>query len=285
MDGSQLTGRADPPWNPLRCDGTTLPPGWLLAAKLLAFAVFRGQSFLAAGPPFLPFVPLFDSPLFAAWLAPVTAAAFFAAFSCLMFNRMVQPACLVIAGCVLVHVAGHRLAYANNLMFACVFLLLIGLYHSQTGLWPLRIQLALVYGGASLNKALDSDWWNGRFFDTLMIDALGLRWYSAVASSLPEHSLGMLFGVVAIATEATICSAVLLSRNGNVGVLLMLVFHLVMLVLTGGLLSIVFAYASLAVSAAFFYPLIPVAAPWIVPAMWWILAISIRSIPNILRLV
>ncbi len=168
-----------------------MPPGWLLAAKLLAFAMFRGPAFLGAGPPFLPFVPVLDSPWFALWLAPVTAVVFYGSFLCLIFNRMVQPACLVIAGCVLVHVAGHRLEYANNLMFAGVFLLLIGLHDSRTGLWPLRIQLALVYGGASLNKALDPDWWNGRFFDTLMIDALGVRWYAAVAGSLPEHSLGM----------------------------------------------------------------------------------------------
>ena len=284
MDGSGLTARADAPWNPLRSDGTSLPPGWLLAAKLLAFAVFRGPRFLGAGPPFLPFVPALDSPWFAAWLAPVTAAVFYASFLCLCFNRIVQPACLVIAGCVLVHVAGHRLEYANNLMFASAFLLLIGLYDARAGLWPLRIQLALVYGGAGLNKALDSDWWNGRFFDALMIDALGIRWYAAVAGSLPGHSLGVVLGVAGIVAEATICATVLVSRNGRVGVLLMLLFHVSMLVATSGQLSLPFAYASLAVSAAFFYSPSPASAPWIVPAMWWMAALCIRAIPHMLSL-
>ena len=72
MDAAALTPQTTPSWNPLRCDETTLPPGWLLAAKLLAFAILRAQRFLGAGPPFLPFVPLLDSPLFAAWLAPAT---------------------------------------------------------------------------------------------------------------------------------------------------------------------------------------------------------------------
>jgi hypothetical protein len=285
VDSAGVRARADASWNPLRCDGTTLPPGWLLAAKLLAFAVFRGQQFLGAGPPFLPFVPALDSLWFAMWLAPVTAAVFYGAFVCLMVNRVVQPACLVIAGCVLVHVAAHRLLYANNLMFACVFLLLVGLYDARTGLWPLRIQLALVYGGASLNKALDPDWWNGRFFDTLMIDALGVQWYAALAARLPERALGMFGGIGAMVVEATICSAVLASRNGRLGVSLMLVFHIAMLISTRGQLSLPFTYASLAVSAAFFYSQRPAAAPWIVPATWWMAALFIRSIPNVLRLI
>ena len=96
-----MTARASPSWNPLRCDGTTLPPGWLLAAKLLAFWLFPGTRFLAAGPPFLPFFPVLDAPFLAAWLAPLTAAAFWVAFLSLMVSRFVQPACLVIAGCLL----------------------------------------------------------------------------------------------------------------------------------------------------------------------------------------
>jgi hypothetical protein len=262
-----------------------LPVGWLLAAKLLAFAVFRGPQFRDAGPAFLPFFSVLDSPWFAGWLAPVTAAAFYASFLSLFFNRVVQPACVVMAGCVLVHVAGHRLEYANNLMFATVFLLLIGLYHPRMGLWPLQLQLAVVYGGASLNKVLDPDWWNGRFFDTLMIDALQVRWYEVVAGRLPPHVLGSVFGVIAMAGEATICAMVLGSRNGRIGVALMLAFHVAMLVVTLGQLSLPFAYASLAVSAAFFYPSRPRFAPWIGPALWWVGALAIRAIPNLLAVI
>jgi hypothetical protein len=285
VDVAALTPPSSPSWNPLRCDGTTLPAGWLLAAKLLAFAILRGQRFLGAGPPFLPFLPLFDSPGFAGWIAPVTAAVFCGSFVCLMFNRWVQPMCLALAGCVLVHVAGHRLEYANNLMFATVFLLLIGLYHPRTGQWPLRIQLAIVYGGASLNKALDPDWWNGRFFDTLMIDALHVGWYADVAGLFPERTLGMLAGATAIAVEAAICASVIVGRDGRLGVLLMLVFHVVMLGTTRGQLSLPFTYASLAVTAAFFFPLIAVSSRWIEPALWWATALGIRAIPYLLILV
>lgn len=290
MDGSGLTTGYGPSWNPLRCDGTTLPPGYLLAGKMLACWLFPPRLFLAAGSPFLPFFPILDSPFFASWLAPATAAAYYLAFLALMFNRAVRTSCLVIAGCLLVHIAGHRLAYANNAMFLCVFLLLIGLYDVRTGLWPLRTQLALVYGGASLNKALDPDWWNGRFFDTLMIDAFDVAWYQAMARALPEHWLGTLLGTIAIITEATICAAVLLSRNGRVGVVLMVLFHVGMLVATCGQLSIVFMYESLAVAAPFTYPVfstlaasVPVrlAPALTIPSLWWLAGIAVRFYPTI----
>ena len=162
-----------------------------------------------------------------------------------------------------------------------VFLLLIGLYDARMGLWPLRIQLALVYAGASLNKALDPDWWNGRFFDTLMIDALGVRWYERLADGLPDRWLGIGLGTLGMLTEATICGMVLGSRDGRLGVSLMLVFHAAMLVATVGQLSLPFMYASLAVSAAFFYRPFRLSVPWMVPAIWWLAALFIRNLPGI----
>lgn len=271
-----------PSWNPLRCDGTSLPPGWLLAAKLLAFALFPGRRFLPLDPPFLPFFSWLDAPFFASWLAPATAAAFYAAFACLMFNRLVQPACIVIATCLFVHIAGHRLDYANNAMFVGVFLLLVGLYSARTGLWPLRLQLALVYFGASLNKALDPDWWNGQFFDTLMIEALHLRWYEAAANMLPAHVLDTTMGALTIGVEAAIVMGVLW-RDGRTGVVLMLGFQVAMLVLTLGQLSTLFLYATLAVIPPFVESpgRVLVLSAWR-PLAWWAAALAVRMLPRLL---
>jgi hypothetical protein len=140
-----------------------------------------------------------------------------------------------------------------------------------------------VYAGASLNKALDPDWWNGRFFDTLMIDALHVRWYERLAGNLPDGWLGIGFGTLGMLTEATICGTVLSSRDGRLGVCLMLVFHAAMLVATLGQLSLPFTYASLAVSAAFFDRSFRLSAPWMVPAILWLAALFIRYLPGIGR--
>jgi hypothetical protein len=287
-----MSERASPPWNPLRCDDTPLPPGCLLAAKMLALSFFRADHFASVAPPHLPFLPLLGSPVVAPWLPYATSAAFHAAFACLMVNRLVQPACLVIAGSMVVHIAAHRLAYANNVLYVTVFVLLIGLYHPRTGLLPLRIQIAFVYGGAAINKALDPDWWNGRFFDTLMGDALSLDWYRSLAAAWRPRWLGSVLGAATIATETAIATVVLSVRGGRAGVLLMVGFHVVMLVATLGQLSVPFLYGAVAVSAAFFYaPLdipalrsMPGLTLIVTPALWWLAVLSIQW-PRALSLV
>jgi hypothetical protein len=285
------TERASPSWNPLRCDGTPLPPGCLLAAKILALSFFRADHFVSGGPPFLPFLSVLDTPAIAPWLPHALAIAFHVAFALLMFNRMVQRACLAIAVCMIVHIAAHRLAYANNVLFVTVFLLLVGLYHPRTGLLPLRVQIAFVYGGAAVNKAFDPDWWNGRFFDTLMGEALLVDWYRSVAASWRPGWLGSALGAATIATEAAIAAAVLFLRDGRAGVLLMVGFHLVMLAATDGRLSVPFLYGAFAVSTAFFYAPLDIPAlrsrprlsRMVTPALWWLGAMLIQW-PRVLTL-
>jgi hypothetical protein len=272
-----------PSWNPLRSDGTSLPPGWLLSAKLLAFLLFPARRVLAAGPPFLPFLPQLDAPFFSTWLMPAVIVAFYASVAVLMVNRFVRTACVTIACCVFVHVAAHRLEYANSLLFPSVFLLLIGLYTPRTGVWPLRIQLALVYSGASLNKALEPDWWHGRFFDTLMIDALHVHWYALAAGHLPDHTLGVIFGALTIAAEASIALAAIVWHDSRAGIVSMIVFHTTMLVLTGGQLSVLFLCAALAAAPAFFEPLRSTKGILRVPPLlWWATVLFVRLLPRLL---
>jgi hypothetical protein len=272
-----------PSWNPLHSDGTPLPPSWLLSAKLLAFLLFPARRMLDAGRPFLPFLPQLDAPFFATWLMPAVIVAFYAAVAALMVNRLVRAACVTIACGIFVHVAAHRLEYANSLLFPSVFLLLIGLYTPRTGVWPLRIQLALVYIGASLNKALDPDWWHGRFFDTLMIDALHVRWYALAAGHLPPHALGAIVGALTIAAEASIALAAILWRDSRAGIVSMIVFHTTMLVLTGGQLSVLFLCSALAIAPAFLEPSSSseriLRTP---PLLWWAIVLFVRLLPRLL---
>jgi hypothetical protein len=279
----EIARRGRPSWNPLECGGTALPPAWLLTAKLLAFLLFPARRMLAAGPPFLPFVPLFDAPFFATWLAPAVIVAFYAAVAALMVNRFVRASCATIACAVFLHVAAHRLEYANSLLFPAVFLLLIGLYTRRTGVWPLRIQLALVYFGASLNKALDPAWWHGRFVDALMIDALHVRWYALAAGHLPPHALGAICGALTVATEAAIALAAVGWRNGRAGVLLMIAFHVTMLVLTSGQLSVLFLSSALAIAPAFLEsPDASARSPRLPPPVWWAAVLFVRLFPRLL---
>lgn len=279
----EIARRTQPSWSPLRCDGTPLPPDWLLSAKLLAFLLFPARRMVAAGPPFLPFLPLLDAPFVATWLMPAAIVTFYAGVTALMVNRLVRAACVTIACCMFVHVAAHRLEYANSLLFPSVFLLLIGLYTPRAGAWPLRIQLALVYVGASLNKALDPDWWHGRFFDTLMIDALHVRWYALAADHLPHHALGAIFGALTIAAEASIALAAIVWRDSRAGVLSMIAFHATMLVLTSGQLSVLFLCSALAIAPAFLASSESHGRTHRLPPLaWWAIVLFVRFLPRLL---
>jgi len=284
MTGSEV--RAS--WNPLRCDGTPLPPSWLLAAKLLAFYLVLGFPFLASGAAFLPFWPFFDAPFWTPWLPWAFWGVFHLAALSLFLNRWVRIAAVALGACVFLHIAAHRLDYSNNRVFFATFLVLIGLYDSKLGQWPLRIQLALVYGGAAINKALDGDWWSGRFFDTLMLDAFAVGWYEQLVMRFPALPVGRIFGLATMLTEASICALMLLSGGGRLGVLLILGFHVTMMVATGGQLSVVFLYGTFAVSAAFL-PGAGTASPFRGqrpkqmlqavmrhPASWWGVALALR---------
>lgn len=283
------------PWNPLRCDGTPLPPSWLLAAKLLAFYLLLGVPFLGSGAAFLPFWAPFDGSFWKPWLPYALWGIFHLAALSLFLNRWVRTAAVVLGACVFLHIAAHRLDYSNNRVFFATFLVLIGLHDAKLQEWPLRIQLALVYGGAAINKSLDADWWNGRFFDTLMLDAFGVGWYGHLVMRFPDLPVGRVFGVATMLTEASICALVLLSRGGRLGILLILGFHVSMMVATDAKLSVVFLYGTLAVSAAFLpgagtmtslrlqHPKPMFQAFIRHPATWWCAAFALRFKDTVLR--
>ena len=280
MDADAVTAPR-PSWQPWRCDGTALPPSWLLSAKLLALAIVPGRRLLAAGPPFLPFVTWLDAPLAHAWLQPLVIVAFYAGVAALLLNRAVRAASITIALAVLVHIAAHRLEYANNVLFPCVFLLLIGLYHPRTGLAPLRWQLALVYGGAALNKLLEPDWWSGRVVDTLMLEAFHLPWYAALSSRLP--ALGALLGGLTIVCETATAVAAACARDTRVVIGLMIAFHGGMLLLTGGQLSFAFLYLAVAIAPPFVTATnIDDRQAAVSPIMWGAVALVVRLLPRLL---
>jgi hypothetical protein len=289
------TGERHAPWNPFRCDSTPLPPAWLLAAKLLAFYLVLGFPFFGSGTAFLPFWALFDAPFWEPWLPWMLWGVFHLAALSLFLNRWVRISAIALGACLFLHIAAHRLDYSNNRIFFATFLILLGLYDSKLKEWPLRIQFALIYGGAAINKALEADWWNGRFFDTLMLDAFAMDWYEKLVSQFTNLPVGRVFGMATILTEASICAAILFSRGGRLGVLLILGFHIAMMVATGGQLSVVFLYGTLAVSAAFLpgagtttpfrwqEPKPAMQAVVRHPVTWWSAAFAFRFHDTVLR--
>ena len=202
---------ARPSWNPLRCGGTALPVPILLMAKLIALAFLLTNHVRLLPDPYLPFIPGLDTWVPGEWFQRVLQTVFLASAVVLLINHRVRTCCLLLGGTVLLSVVASRAYYGNNKTFCALALILAGLY---TGGEPrlLRWQVALVYFGAGLNKALDPDWHSGQFFEHWASVRLEQPVYIWLSAMLPPLVMGKLMCWTTIALELS--AAVMLSWPG-----------------------------------------------------------------------
>lgn len=221
-----------PRWNPLRCGGTALPVPLLLMAKLIALAFLLTNHVRILPDPFLPFLPVLDQ------LGPghvfqrAVQTVFLASALGLLFNRHVRTCCLLLGGSVLLSVVASRAYYGNNKTFCALALVFAGLY---TGGEPrmLRWQVALVYFGAGLNKALDADWHSGQFFEHWAGTRLEQPVYIWLSAMLPPLVLGKLMCWTTIALELTASCLLTIPRMRLYGVCISILLQSGFLLFTG----------------------------------------------------
>lgn len=205
--GLSATAITRPSWNPLRCGGTALPVPLLLMAKLIALAFLLTNHVRLLPDPFLPFVPGLDL-LPGALFQRTLQIVFVTSALALLFNRRVRTCCLLLGGTVLLSVVASRAYYGNNKTLCALMLLLAGLYtRGEPKL--LRWQVALVYFGAGLNKAMDADWHSGQFFEHWAGVRLEQPVYIWLSAMLPPLLLGKLMCWTTIVLELS--AAVLLN--------------------------------------------------------------------------
>jgi predicted DCC family thiol-disulfide oxidoreductase YuxK len=222
-----------PSWNPLRCGGTVLPTNLLLMAKLIALCLLLTNHVRQIPDPWLPFVPAFD------WIgAPAAFQRFlqvvfvFSAIA-LLFNRWVRLWCLLLGGSILIGVVSSKAYYGNNKTFCGLILFLTGLYEPGQEPWLLRIQFAIVYFGAGLNKLLDADWQSGVFMEHWATARLKNEVYVAIASWLPAMLLAKLMSWGTIVTELGMSAAFLVRKWLPLGILASLLFQSSLMLVSG----------------------------------------------------
>jgi len=181
----------------------------------------------------------------------VLYAAVAAGFVLLLFSRSVRLGCFLAGAAYLIGLIASRPRQSVAHTFvACVFLIIAMSSHAS-GTRLFRAQVLLVYLGAIVNKALDVDWWNGRYFETFMIHRHAGALYIQAASALPPMALSRFFGIATIAVQAAIV-ACLISRRFRVhGAVIAIFFHGIMTLMTGQTFG-PFLYAILLSYVAFF---------------------------------
>jgi hypothetical protein len=222
--------------NPFRLTGTALPPNVLLAGKMIVLCLA-----LLGYPEKLPEIHL---PMIRAFdLVPDRAAfrtamivVFYAGAVGLLLNRWVRASAFL-AGFVFFLeplVARAHFWYGN--FFCAAMLLLMGLYREPIGIYLLRWQMVIMYLGSGLNKALQADWWSGRFFIHLF--GRGSPAYASLAERWGPEPTALFVSWTTIAIELTLAVCLAVPRLYRPGVWLALSFHLTTVLFAGGTFGI-----------------------------------------------
>jgi len=240
-----------PSWNPLRCDGTPLPPNLLLMAKLLALCLLLTNHVLLLPHPSLPFLP---------WLEQVPGPAFrfalqvglvVSAFS-ILFNRAVRISCLALGLTMLLALASSRAYYGNSKFLCGAVLSLAALQLPGRSPWLLRLMLVALYLGAGLDKLVDPQWLSGESFHEWAESKILLPLYHALAPSPLPLPLVRLISGLTILIELGLVATFLIRPLFELGIWGNLVFRFGLLVLTCSSFTMYY-YAPLAASLAFVY--------------------------------
>ena len=228
-----------PSWNPLRCGGTALPVNLLIMAKAIAIALLLTNHVRLLPDPFLPFIPGLDR-IPASLFQRTLQVLFVASAVALLFNRWVRVSCFVLGMTMIVSVLASKAYYGNNKTFCGFIFFLTSLYQPGQDPWMLRLQLVLVYFGASTNKLLDADWRSGVFFNNWAVNRLHQPLYIALTSVVPPMLLAKAVSWFTIANELGLSVLLLVRRLFPLGIWLSVLLHSAMLLFTGSTFTMFF---------------------------------------------
>ena len=235
---------------PLRIGNTELPESVLLMAKVLTLAFLATGQVRLLSWHFLPFFRIFDrlgSPAVFHW---TLVALFLTASACLFYNRRVRLCCLVLGGVILVSAVSSRTYFENNRVYCACILLLAGFSARGQKPWPLRLQVALVYFGAALNKLLQADWRSGQFFAYWFGQIHHPQLWAYVTRVVPAVSLAQLACWATILTEFILVAGFLVPRWYRRAIWLGVAYHTTLLLVMNSTFGM-FYYAMLASYLAF----------------------------------
>lgn len=206
-----------------------LPPNLLLAAKLMLLALWAKGYLTALPPRHLPFVQALELAGTPQQFRTALLTAIAIGAVLVVFELAPRLGCVLVGGALCLAIVGCRPLFANSRLYPACFLVLVGLYEPHLGPTLVRAQVVLLYVGAGLNKLLDPDWLDGRYFESWMRDKLHLAYYAWLADLLPAMLLSRVLGWVTIAVELAVAVGLTRRRWWPMALRLGAAFHLLVL--------------------------------------------------------
>ncbi len=173
----------------------------------------------------------------------------------LLFSRHTRALAAGLAALIALTLLGSPTWFAHNRLFVCAVLAMVSLSTPRVP-WLPRVQVALVFFMAALDKALDPAWRDGRFVTSFVAELarFGLMWAPGGHVGGPNPLAGWLStrlsdgstaGLAVIALEFAIALSFLFDLRG--GAALNALFHVGVFTLTGGTMG-QFFFAGVATS-------------------------------------
>lgn len=221
-------------YNPFRCQGTEMLPHFLLVCKLSILVVFIKEYYLELEAPFIPFIGLLDLFHGSEAYTFTLRAGLFVGGGLVLFNKWPKFGATLAGSVLLIHLLGTRLDFKNHVMLTACVLLICGLAPNKYAILLYRLQLGLIYFGATLNKILDPDWRNGLFFQNWMEARLKFPILADIAHATHPTLVYAAAGWITIIVEATMLVLILSPQYNRAAIWLGAIFHFSTTVFAGG---------------------------------------------------
>jgi hypothetical protein len=138
-------------------------------------------------------------------------------------------------------IISNRILFSNSLLYSGLVLFFIGLY--KPGLeWIFRAQFFFLYVGAGINKLFDYDWLNGQYIMNFFSSEFSNSFVISIFEVFPDNSGAIFMSFLVISTEIGLGIGAWFSSRKIIVFLLIFIFHLAMLFLTKGELSLTFFF-------------------------------------------
>ncbi len=214
---------------PWKISTSELQPNILLMCKMLIILLLFNGFYFKINDPFLPFIRWFD--FFNEYPGIFKNTLRFGfIFFCLMLmiNIKTKWSSFVLGIIIILTLLASKPVFRNHLFIVGGVLFLVGLSKPKGLPWLIILQISLVYIGASLNKALQIDWWTGIFMHNWLVEAIENPIYIFISSLLPNLWFAKILSWSSIFVELIIGLAILTKKWRLIGIWMMIIFHFAM---------------------------------------------------------
>lgn len=207
---------------PFRLHNTQLPSELLLIARLLAIVILLlGHKPFPLGIPYLPFLGDIPGDVWAQWSETIMLSGFVLLF----FTPFVRIGCLLSGGIFILSLLGCRGCLSVAHTYVSFAFIIIGLSSHVSGKMLFKLQIVILYFGASINKMTVSGWWNGGYFEAMMFGRYQHEFYMSIAELFPQGLASTFMGIFVLFIEFALVVLLLRRRWYIFGIILGLFFH------------------------------------------------------------